>query len=223
MRFTIGQALHTGYILLLPAIVASLGLGPLISLGLVLFYLFWGWFMKLISIESKPSEMTLETMSVSHFAEKVRWSLDRCGIDYKEEVDVGILGVFLTTRRIPRLHVSAGVTLSNSSTILRYLYGQFVGSKTFAEKVHFLKPTPEALELERRLDAHGIDLQHFFYYHVLASGTAERRLRLYMWGATDTRTPLWQRLLLHVLEPVLTAFMKAVPFQPSQYGKVMRD
>merc|ERR1711936_180999 len=44
--------------------------------------------------KSKDKRMILETISISHYVEKVRWCLDYLDLDYVEEEDVGILGVF---------------------------------------------------------------------------------------------------------------------------------
>ena len=41
--------------------------------------------------ESKENpKYTLHSIALSHFVEKVRWTLDYCDIPYKEEVDMGI-------------------------------------------------------------------------------------------------------------------------------------
>lgn len=37
---------------------------------------------------------------MSHYVEKVRWSLDRLGVDYEEEHDAGYVGLLLLGRDV---------------------------------------------------------------------------------------------------------------------------
>merc|ERR1711884_68092 len=68
-------------------------------------------------------KIILHTLPISHYVEKVRWYLDYAGIEYEEEQDIGLLNIILCGRSMPTLEVpSKGVTISNSSDILRYLY-----------------------------------------------------------------------------------------------------
>ena len=77
------------------------------------------------SRRSKHNKIILETIAVSHYVEKVRWALDLLNIDYEEEQDCGIIGVFFTGRMVPGLRVPRqNFTIYNSDDILRYLYGK---------------------------------------------------------------------------------------------------
>eukprot|EP00091_Calanus_sinicus_P012729 TRINITY_DN28474_c0_g1_i1.p1 TRINITY_DN28474_c0_g1~~TRINITY_DN28474_c0_g1_i1.p1 ORF type:complete len:104 (-),score=27.02 TRINITY_DN28474_c0_g1_i1:161-472(-) len=49
---------------------------------------------------TSDKRVILETLSVSHYVEKVRWCLDYLAIDYIEEENVGILGLFLLGRSV---------------------------------------------------------------------------------------------------------------------------
>ena len=102
-----------------------------------------------ITRRGKDNRLVLETISLSHYVEKVRWSLDILGVDYEEEQDAGIIGVFFTGRmvswsdykfdladedelllqakfQVPGLRIPGkNFTVYNSSDILRYLYGKY--------------------------------------------------------------------------------------------------
>ncbi|CAM9828052.1 unnamed protein product, partial [Choristocarpus tenellus] len=160
--------------------------------------------------KGKAVEIVLETIGISHYAEKVRWCMDRAGIEYDEEVNVGILGMLLLGRFVPRLRdrSTANATISNSSCILRYVYGRFVGCKDKTVNVGFLAPSPAVVELEARMDKYGHNVRSVLYYHVLQADN--KALRLDVWGAKDSLCPMWQRLMLKVFLPVLTLFMRMV-------------
>ena len=98
--------------------------------------------------------MILNSLPISHYVEKVRWCLDYAGIAYEEEQDVGIIGILLLGRTVPTLHVPArGVTISNSSDILRYLYAVNLNNRDVGK---FLEPTAEAVRLENTFDKFAI-------------------------------------------------------------------
>ena len=78
----------------------------------------------------KVPALVLDSISVSHFVEKVRWNLDRAGIDYVENASGGTLGAFFAGRTVPRLRIRTGAVRSqigNSPEILRYLWGAISG------------------------------------------------------------------------------------------------
>ena len=98
--------------------------------------------------------MILNSLPISHYVEKVRWCLDYTGLAYEEEQDVGIIGILLLGRTVPTLHVPArGVTISNSSDILRYLYAVNLNNRDVGK---FLEPTAEAVRLENTFDKFAI-------------------------------------------------------------------
>ena len=175
---------------------------PLAAILLVLLLLVWRWLVVLSGWVSPPKtpELVLATISASHFVEKVRWCMDRLGLEYTEQVAGGAMGAFFGGRTVPQLKIRTGAvqsSIGNSPEILRYLWGRYGAEDPDAAA--FLEPTPERVEYESRLDRYGISLQVWVYYHVLY----DRDLTLHVWGAGSPATPAWQRPLLRLLFPVL--------------------
>jgi glutathione S-transferase len=199
--------LHGAVLFLAPVIVAWFGLSVPAAILLVLLLLLWRWLVVLsgYAVPAKTPSVILSTIAVSHFAEKVRWSMDRLGVDYVERTAGGTLGAFFIGRTVPQLKVKTGAVQSvigNSAEILRYLWGRYgVEDETKAE---FLRPTQERVALESRLDQYGVSLQIWVYYHVLN----ERDLTLRAWGAEDPATPFWQRQVLKLLFPILRLLIR---------------
>ena len=151
----------------------------------------------------------LSTIAASHFVEKVRWSLDRLGVDYEERSSGGTLGAYFRGRTVPQLKIRTGIVRSvigNSPDILRYVYGRYLPERP--ERAAFLEPTAERVAFEQRLDAYGVSLQVWVYYHMLH----DRELTLHAWGADSPATPAWQRIVLRALFPLL-AFMIRFSFK----------
>ena len=198
--------IHAAFVLLLPLIVAAFGLSFLTTLLLVILGLLWRWaivWLQMFGAGNGP-RLVLETISVSHFAEKVRWCLDRLGVDYREEVWAGTLGAYYLGRSVPRLFIRTGMVWSqvgNSPEILRYLWGEYSG--THGGEARFLEPTAERLEFEQRLDRYGRNLQVWIYYHLLGN----RELCTHLWGANSPRTPWWQQGLIRMLYPLQAFFI----------------
>lgn len=197
---------HAAFLLLLPVIVAAFGLSVAGSIGLVLLMLLWRWAISLSSL-MKPErlpDLQLDTIALSHFVEKVRWCMDRLGLDYVEAQSVGTVGVWLTGRTVPRLRVRTGAvrsSISNSADILRYLWGRYSAS---SEQAAFLEPTSERLELEHKLDLYGRNIQVWFYYHL----PDDRELMLKAWGANSLASPHWQRLFAKACYPLLVFLIR---------------
>lgn len=193
---------HAVFLALAPIIVAWFGLTVPAAIIVVLLLLLWRWIIVLsgfVAPEKTPN-LVLATISASHFVEKVRWSMDRLGLDYVEQVSGGALGAFFRGRTVPQLKVRTGSvqsSIGNSAEILRYLWGRYAFEDP--EAAAFLEPSKERAQLETRLDRHGVDLQVWVYYHLLN----DRELTLHAWGANNPATPSWQRLTLKVLFPVL--------------------
>ncbi len=174
---------------------------------LVLLLLLWRWLIVLSGIVApeKTPHLVLETISASHFVEKVRWCMDRLEIEYTERQSGGTLGVFFTGRTVPQLRIRTGLVesvIGDSPDILRYLWGANAGSQP--EKASFLEPTAERLELEAALDRYGRNLQVWVYYHLLH----DRSLTLHAWGANNPLVPRWQQQLLRVIFPLLAALIR---------------
>ena len=194
-------ALHAAFVLLLPVIVAGFGWSIWTALLLVLLALVWRWAIVLQDFLRPPQapDLVLETISASHFVEKVRWCMDRLGVDYEEVPWCGTLGAFYLGRTVPRLHFRTGMVhsqIGNSPEILRYLWGAYGASH--GDAAAFLEPTAERLDLERRIDRSGVSLQVWIYYHLLDNPDLCKEA----WGVHSEAVPRWQRRLVSLLFPV---------------------
>lgn len=191
----------------LPVIVAGFDLSVWTTLLLLAALLAWLWYGALSGLLHRSNEpsVILDTIPMSHFAEKARWCLDRLGVDFTENKSNGLIGVMFTGRTVPRLRFRSGVvqsSIGHSPEILRFLWGEY-GVK-LGEDADFLEPTPEAMALERTIDRYGVDLQVWVYYHALP----HRELTLRLWGAEDPAVPWWQRTLAKPLYPLMAAFLR---------------
>jgi len=199
--------IHAVFLVLLPIFVAWLGLGLLPAIILVLLLLLWRWLIVLSGIVApeKVPALELETTPASHYVEKVRWCMDRLGVEYRERACGGTLGVFFRGRSVPLLKVRTGLVrtdIGNSPEILRYLWGNYYASH--GERAEFLAPTLERLEFEQKLDRYGRNLQVWIYYHLLH----DRDLTIRVWGADNPLVPRWQRRALRLLFPLLAALVR---------------
>lgn len=201
------RLLLTFAVILAPIVVVwlefSLIAATLTVLGLLL--LRWLIVMSGWAFPAKTPELELETIAISHFVEKVRWSMDLLGLTYKETPVGGTLGAFYRGRSVPQLKVRTGAVRSvigNSKEILRYLSGRY--SHLDPRAASFLAATPDRDAFEDRLDKHGRDLQVWAYYRVLDN----KALTLQLWGANDANLPLWQRLVLKLLYPLQAALIR---------------
>ncbi|MDH3768500.1 MAG: glutathione S-transferase C-terminal domain-containing protein [Gammaproteobacteria bacterium] len=206
MRFG-RNTVHALFVLSLPVIVAMFGLGVVSAIALVLVALLWRWGLTLTGLLSKATgpELTLETISVSHFVEKVRWCMDRLGVPYTEQHNVATVGAFFIGRTVPRLHVRTGAVISvigDSPAILRYLWGRYAAE--FGERAVFLEPGKEALALEAETDRYGVLMQQWIYHHILP----HRKLTLHLWGLNDPTLPGWQRAVIFFGFPVIRVMMR---------------
>lgn len=205
---------------LLPIFIALFPIPWYGALALVFFIFFMRWLGVLRKVKptrtSRP--LILESISASHFVEKVRWCLDRLEIPYQEQGQAGILGVFFRGRTVPRLHIPTGLVYSqigNSSDILRYLWGRYGQEK--GAQANFLKPSLEALELESKLDEYGVQLQVWFYSHALNHA----KFSLKVWGFWDRHVSTTQKVLVFLFRPLLGFLLrKAFRIKPSTQAKV---
>lgn len=206
--------IHLAVLFLLPVFAAWFGWSVPAAIGVSLIMLVWRWLISLSVFVAPvtPPDLVLETISASHFVEKVRWNLDRTRIDYEERASGGTLGAFFLGRTVPRLKARTGAVVSqigNSAEILRYLWGVY--SVTREQEVRHLQPTPERLDLEQRVDRYGSNLQVWVYYHLLD----HRELCLHAWGVNSTSIPGWQRAALQWSFPLLR-FLIRRSFQISE-------
>ena len=193
--------IHAVFLTIAPIVVAWYQLSTMTAGLLVLLLLLWRWLVVLSGwvVPAKTPELVLATISASHFVEKVRWCMDRLGVEYVEQPAGGTLGAFFRGRTVPQLKVRTGAVQSvigNSSEILRYLWGRYEYVKP--EAAAFLRPSVERVELEQRIDRYGAKLQVWVYFHVLD----DRDLTLHLWGANNPDTPRLQRLALRILYPL---------------------
>ncbi|MDH3587822.1 MAG: hypothetical protein OEQ74_00310 [Gammaproteobacteria bacterium] len=220
MRFN-RNSIHALFVLSLPLIVAALGLGLPAAVALVLVTLLWRWALTLAGLLSpeKGAELVLETISASHFVEKVRWSLDRLGIPYEERHNVGTIGAFFVGRTVPRLHIRTGAVTSvigDSPAILRYLWGRYAAQ--CGARAEFLRPSVAALALETEIDRYGVLLQQWIYHHILP----DRKLSLHVWGYKDPTLPGWQRVAIFVLFPLIRVMMRrAFRLRPGSHERTV--
>lgn len=198
---------HAVFLTLAPIVVAWFGLSVAGAILLVLLLLLWRWIIVLsgFAIPEKTPELILAAISASHFVEKVRWCMDRLGIDYVEQTSGGTLGAFFRGRTVPQLKMRTGSvqsSIGNSAEILRYLWGRYAAEDPAV--AGFLEPTKERVQLEARLDRYGVNLQIWVYYHLLD----DRELTLHAWGASNPATPGWQRYALKLLFPLLRLLIR---------------
>jgi glutathione S-transferase len=204
MRLRDPRTLHVLALYALPICVAAAHWSLRATLLLVLLIALSSLTARLLAmrraVRLKVPALRLHTITFSHYVEKVRWSLDRLGVQYEEVPNIGIAGVLLTGRTVPWLEVAPGqVRIGESSQILRYLWGEFAG-RVAAERTWFLEPTPAALELEASFDRRlGNDVRVWVYGYVLR----DRALTLRTWGFEERSIPRWQRGLLFVATPLL--------------------
>ena len=216
---SIRRLIHATFLFSLPLVVAWFGLSIWTALLLVVFALLWRWLLTLASVMRPENRVPiiLETIPVSHFAEKARWCLDRLGVEYVEESWAGIVGVLFAGRTVPRLKFRSGIvqsSIGNSAEILRFLWGQHYSDGHAA----FLEPTAQRLELEKRIDRCGLHLQVWIYYHVLL----DRELTLRLWGISNPNIPAWQRALLRPLFPLTAAYLRyALSITDEHYTKAV--
>jgi glutathione S-transferase len=203
--------LHSLFLFLLPVIVAWWGLSVAGAIALVLLALLWRWAISLsaIAAPARVPDLALETISASHFVEKVRWCMDRLGLDYVEQPTGGALGAFFLGRTVPVLKFCSGAVRSS--------IGRYAAER--GEQAEFLRPTPERLEFEARVDRCGVDLQVWVYHHILD----DRELTLQAWGANSPRIPAWQRLALKLLYPLLRLLIRqAFRITPARHAKAVQ-
>ena len=210
--------IHALFVLALPLIVAAVGLSVWTALLLVIVALVWRWLLAFQKLRlTGGPDMVLEGIGISHYVEKVRWCLDRLGVDYVERICAGTLGAFYWGRTVPLLDIRTGAvrsSIGNSAEILRYLWGAYGVER--ADTARFLEPTAPRVALEQRLDHYGRQLQVWIYSHLLG----HKDIMLEAWGANDPRVPPLQRIAVRILYPVQTRLIaRAFRTTPEHYEK----
>eukprot|EP00892_Ulva_mutabilis_P000124 jgi/Ulvmu1/10111/UM006_0061.1 len=173
----------------------------------------WGYRLAPIMAKKRHSRRSfcLESIRVSHFVERVRWCLDLSGASYTEEANVAVLGIFLLGRPVPQLRIispDTGVnTATGSASCTRMLHGTLQRDGADPESLRWLELTPEIAQLEGRLDKFGVDIQRMIYGQMLPLSKDDPSSLLHAWGVNDDTLPLWQRIMLRLMFPVLVKFM----------------
>ncbi|MDZ4730375.1 MAG: glutathione S-transferase N-terminal domain-containing protein [Xanthomonadales bacterium] len=214
--------LNSLFLISAPLLVVLVKLSLAATCGLIAFLLLWRWLLILASMSRPPAgpELILDTISASHYVEKVRWCMDRLGVDYQERPSGGTLGAFFLGRTVPRLRFRSGMvesSIGNSAEILRYLWGRY--QVPMDQAAEFLRADPQRLELEQQIDRVGRDLQVWVYYHLLPY----RSLTLQAWGANNPAVAIWQRWALRLLFPVLRWLIRrAFSINTARYQKALQ-
>ncbi len=215
--------IYSLFLFALPLVIAWYDITVFWSFIIVLVMLLCRWGITLSGL-LKPEpipELQLDTISASHFVEKVRWSMDILGLDYTERPTAGIMGLFFTGRTVPQLKVHTGYTqsiISNSSDILRFLWGKY--GVALQDKSQFLSPTKERLALEEKVDEYGVNLQVWGYYHILE----DKKLSLQMWGKNCDLLPAWQRRVVTFLFPLLRLLVsRAFKITDKKYAEAQKN
>lgn len=210
---------HSAFLFVLPLIAVAFGWSIMTVFLVLLLMLAWRWAISLsaFAFPVKVPDLVLETISASHFVEKVRWNMDAAGIEYTERPHGGTLGAFFAGRTVPRLWAKTGHVQSrigNSPEILRYLWGRY--ATELGDAARHLEPTAERLEFEKRLDRYGANLQVWVYHHLLE----DREATIRVWGGSSPQVPIWQRWALQLLFPVLAFLIRrSFRIKPENYEK----
>lgn len=206
MRLSDPRTLHAILLYLLPVLVAWAGWGVGAAGLAALAMAVAGIYLRLrpVVARSAAARLKLHTISYSHYVEKVRWCLDHAGIEYEEVPSIGVLGVLLLGRTVPTLEwPGTRTSIGNSAEILRFLWGR--DGEAGAGRAAFLRPTAEAVALERHLDhALGEQVRRWVYHRVFE----DPALTLQLWGHGEPKVPQWQRSLLPLLRPALRAAVR---------------
>ena len=145
--------------------------------------------------------------------------MDRLGVEYTEKKSAATLSAFYLGYNVPRLLFRTGAvrsSIGNSAEILRYLWGRYAAE--MPDQAGFLEPTAERLELEKRIDRCGVDLQVWIYHHVLDHPGLTKRA----WGCEDPAIPAWQRIVLKALYPLQSFLIrKAFRISPARHAKAV--
>jgi glutathione S-transferase len=165
----------------------------------------WRW--ERVSAGPRPR---LLTIPISHYCEKVRWALERAGIDYVEEGHLQMIHRFYALkagggRRVPVLITEEGV-LNESSEIIRWIDARLDDERKLVPAEH----AAEIDRIERRLDEGlGIEGRRWMYSVMMSTDVPEN------FGLDSL--PRWERRSIPIVLPLmrlyLRAFMDAAPSQ----------
>ena len=193
----------------LPMVIAYNGNGIFITLLCMILWLITQIIIiSYLLLFSKPKDdrVILNTLPISHHVEKVRWCMDKSGMVYEEEKDIGIFWIIMTGRMVPTLKIPKyNISISNSSDILKYLYANLLIQDE--EKAKFMKPSAKSREMEIKIEKMGNNLRVYLYYHILVENSNFEALALKTWGIHEENIPVWQKIILKVTLPLLRQFI----------------
>jgi hypothetical protein len=158
-------------------------------------------------------DFVLESFPVSPYVEKLRWSLDRLQVSYREQVDYGVV-MWLRGASVPTLHFArdghwAISSIANSRDAIEYLAGRYASSPLalFLQLPAGADPA-DADRLEKATDELNACIRRLFYHHVLVADAGKHRaVAMQLWGVADDRVPAWQRRLAPLLLPLQRALL----------------
>ncbi|HKJ35779.1 MAG TPA: glutathione S-transferase family protein [Solirubrobacterales bacterium] len=144
----------------------------------------------------------LLTIPISHYCEKVRWALERAGVDYVEEAHLQMIHRFYAVkagggRKVPVLITDEGV-FNESSEIIRWIDERLPVERRLVPAD--LRPRIDAIE--GRLDEGlGVEGRRWMYSMLMTTDLPRR----YGLGPL----PRWERAAVPVVLPVMRLYLKA--------------
>ncbi|PPE73794.1 hypothetical protein C3942_10300 [Solimonas fluminis] len=158
---------------------------------------------------------TLLSFSVSHFSEKIRWTLDQAGLPYREQRLVPFLHiprVLALTRRASSVPVllAGGEVIQDSTRILEWLERRHA---PFALIPADPALRSEVMELEARFDRVGVHVIRQLFAETLDDKAAT----LPLW--TQDATPLQRRALSLAYPLVRRGFSRLLQLSPATLRK----
>lgn len=141
----------------------------------------------------------LITIPFSHYCEKARWALDRCGVTYEEEGHLPVFHYLATyraggKRTVPVL-VDGTEVVRDSTDIIAWADAKRPGS------LIPIAGAQDVLTIEDDLDNHfGPHTRRWGYYYLLPSQEAIQHI--------IAGVPRWERSLLKVSKPAAVAFLR---------------
>jgi glutathione S-transferase len=143
----------------------------------------------------------LITIPFSHYCEKARWALERCGIAYEEDGHLPIFHYlanrFAGAKRTVPVVISGDTRITDSTEIIAWADTQKPGTLIPENKAQ----RDEALALEDELDNQlGPATRRWAYFHLLPRKDLDHLL---------TRgVPRWQKVALKVTRPIAVTMLK---------------
>ena len=143
----------------------------------------------------------LITIPFSHYCEKARWALERCGVPYEEDGHLPlfhyIANRFAGANRTVPVVISGDTRITDSTEIIAWADGQRPGTLLPADP----ETRIEALALEDELDNQlGPATRRWAYFHLLPRKDLDHII---------TRgVPRWQKVALKLTRPLAVGLLK---------------